>query len=90
MSATSQSGAVSGLRAARDSKLCCSLRFPGSAPTPLVHVATLPRPRNTSPPTHPAAPRFFSGWNPLGGENFKAPDRRLLAYFPTGNFRLNA
>lgn len=82
----SESGAGSGLRAAGEGKLCCLLRFPGPAPSPFLNVAVLPRPR-TRPPTQQAAPRSSSPPGLRSGENFKAPDRRLPAYFPTGDFR---
>lgn len=55
----SERGAVSGLRAAGDGKLCCSPRFPGPAPSPLPNLA-IPRPPlqpRTPLLTHPTAPR---------------------------------
>lgn len=83
----SERGAASGLRAAGDGKLCCSPRFPGPAPS----VANVATPLSSNP-----AHQFPSTPSPLApprrldsapGKNFKAPDRRLSAYSPAGDFR---
>ncbi|KAK2082930.1 hypothetical protein P7K49_038166, partial [Saguinus oedipus] len=79
---SSERGAASGLRAARDRKLCCSPRFSGPAPSPFVNVANPPPLIPLS--TRPTDPRSSSPPGVRSGENFKAPDRRLPAYSQPG------
>ena len=73
---------------AGDGKLCCSPRFPGPAPSSVANVATPlssnPAHQFPSTPSPLASPRRLDS---APGKNFKAPDRRLSAYSPAGDFR---